>query len=305
MSFPQIVESFRTSWVGQVVASVVGAFIYQFIIDNVSFSEINNWLSQPEEDFEVIIDLITSTFHTFLYIYLSIFIVTRGALYADKMWKQHGLVEKSGLIQYLDNEGHDKDREKIELQLKESLSNEHDIRLVGATGLETFGKDSSFLHEIISNPKGSVEILLLDPDLDNPGLKYRADQLDTTPEAFQAEIITSIELLRSLKKQNKHITLYLYHHPPQWKLYVTGEKLWIQYYQQNKHVNEGDLFGFERSSNGKSNFYDYFLNVYNRKIEKLKSNQHEVNLDTWNRDNINTLSSKRRKKSTKKASCSD
>ena len=194
-------------------------------------------------------------------------------------YKLSALADNAGLCFFLPYSCRD-DISKIEKTLFESLKEVRDIKILGATGYNTFGRPGSFLCDILENTAARIEVILLDPAATNEALRFRANELRMSLVAYREEIINSIEKLKELKQRGKHISLYLYHHMPQWKLYITNDKVWVQNYRQGTHVSETSIFGFRRNS-AERNFYDYYVDLFNRLVAKLGDRGHLVDLENW------------------------
>jgi hypothetical protein len=152
-------------------------------------------------------------------------------------------------------------------------SNSSDLRILGATGWNTFGANDSPLHDVLNDFQGEIKILLMSPDC--PYLSERATSVHMTEDNYKKEIQNSIEHCRELKNKNINIHVKFYTQYPIWKMVITGHFLWLQYYRLGSHVEETPVYGFYNNANHTS-LFDPLFDVFRKRWE-LDSN-YEVNL---------------------------
>lgn len=233
---------------------------------------------------DAISTLVFSIFHTFA-------ILAALILAAHTVWVFKKKVDdiratsqgavNAGLYMFWEGNESQDTREKEGL-LKQDLSNLRDIKILGATGYATFGEPNSFLHESISNASGDISIVLLDPEVTNQGAQRRARSLGVDFGDYRREIVRSIEVVKDLNKRGRRVYLYFYHHLPQWKLYLTEDKVLVQFYEQDRHVADCPIFGFRKFRDRSThNFYDYFSDAYSRLCRRLDERGHLVDLNAW------------------------
>ena len=131
------------------------------------------------------------------------------------------------------------------------------LLLLGATGWETFGNETSPLHNAISTYNKGIRIMLMDPD--SQYLKARAKAVGMNDNDYKNEIIKSINYLKELRKKNHHISLKLYDSLPNWKMIITSKHIHIQYYNNDSHVADCPLYQFYSTDNpgGLYHFHQY------------------------------------------------
>lgn len=202
-----------------------------------------------------------------------------------RQWHKAKLAEQAGLSLYLKHDGTESDEEIIKNEIVNSLSGRRNIKIWGATGYHTFGSDGAFLRPVIESADGEIKVILLDYDDTNHAAKNRAKELRMDYKEYQREIVASVRYLKELYERGRNVSVYLYHHSPKWKLYITSATVIVQNYQQGMHVAETQAFGFNRSKNSKPNFYDYFCRLFDRAVMKLESPgklvKCKIDLATW------------------------
>lgn len=140
-----------------------------------------------------------------------------------------------------------------------------DIRILGATGQDTFVASDAPLHEYLKNYSGNIHILLMAPD--NPFLEERAHSLGIDIAVYQAQIKNTLDYCRTLKVRNRHLSVALYRQPAIWKMVIANSYLWLQHYKSGKHVEETPVYVINGRT-ASSTLYDGFVDVYQRRWAK-------------------------------------
>ena len=191
------------------------------------------------------------------------------------------LVNKSGICYHRPNNCSD-DRSKIEKTIKKELENNVNIKILGATGYNTFGRKDSFLHDAINSTNVvAITVLLLDPYKENPGIVERVRQLkdETTIDSYIQEINKSIVALRELETAGKNVRLYFYRKLPVWKLFITPNKLLVGKYRPGTHIADSEIFGFSISQDQNNrNFYNYYLEIFDNFTKKIEKSRGRTDL---------------------------
>ncbi|MGD0282804.1 MAG: hypothetical protein ABSB95_10620 [Dissulfurispiraceae bacterium] len=131
------------------------------------------------------------------------------------------------------------------------------IRILGATGWDTFGNDDSPLRAAIENCN-QIEIILLNPLSDI--IEQRAGDIGGRPGEYRAEIYKSILKLKSIRDKGDgchRVTLKFYKRYPTWKFIILDRCLWVQRYPTNTHVKYAPCYAFMKLSD-KAGFFDPF-----------------------------------------------
>jgi hypothetical protein len=119
-----------------------------------------------------------------------------------------------------------------------------DLRIMGATGWETFGDPGSPLHKLLGRFNGEVKILLMKPDAALPALIHRAAEIGQSPADYAKEIERSIDRLRNLRKSGRNISLKLYTQTPVWKMIISNDYMWLQHYRCDSNVDDTPVYVF-------------------------------------------------------------
>ncbi|MDH5229740.1 MAG: hypothetical protein OEY38_06755, partial [Gammaproteobacteria bacterium] len=126
------------------------------------------------------------------------------------------LATHAGLNIFLSNSGENEDQINIEKKLATSAANSRTIKILGATGFNTFGNNGSFLFDALQNCTGTISVILLDPSEENESAEMRAKALGLDFTDYRKEIVRSVNMLAELKRKGKRVNLYFYKHLPLW-----------------------------------------------------------------------------------------
>jgi hypothetical protein len=102
------------------------------------------------------------------------------------------------------------------------------VYILGANGIDTFGKLGSPLYEALQNFRGHIRVILCKPG--SKQMKGRAAAVGMNSNDYEKAIRESVRRLKLLRKQAHSIEARYYEGQPNWKLIVTNSTLWIQYY---------------------------------------------------------------------------
>lgn len=147
-------------------------------------------------------------------------------------------------------------------------SQTNDLRILGATGWETFGSPQSPLHKTLKDFHGEIKILLISPDCDT--FKERARALHINEADYAQEIQDSIAYCAQLKKLGKSITVKQYKQTPIWKMIFTNNYLWLQYYHPSKHVDNTPVYTFF-SNKSHTSLYHPLIDVFRKRWDRDKN----------------------------------
>jgi hypothetical protein len=138
------------------------------------------------------------------------------------------------------------------------------LLILGANGWETFGAESSPLHDVLQKFAGEVRVLLVDTK--NRHLETRAGSVNARASDYRKHIQDSEALLNKLKARGAKVDLRFYAEPTSWKLIITPNFCWVQYYSHNAHVHETPVYLFYNSAHGSSLYHRFhweFSRVWN------------------------------------------
>lgn len=137
-----------------------------------------------------------------------------------------------------------------------------DLRIMGATGWNTFGDSKAPLYRLLSQFTGEVKILLMKPDPTLPALIQRATEVGKTAEQYVTEINNSISRLKQLKRNGKNISLKLYSQTPIWKMIISNDYMWLQHYCKSKNVEESPVYVFFSDGDGGTSLFHALYSVW-------------------------------------------
>ena len=116
----------------------------------------------------------------------------------------------------------------------------NELRILGATGWETFGKPESPLHNVLQSFRGEIRILLIKPKCS--AFKVRAKALGIKERDYEKEIKQSIAFCEELRDKGKSIIVKLYEQTPIWKMIFTEKYMWLQHYKTDEHVDNTPVY---------------------------------------------------------------
>lgn len=156
-----------------------------------------------------------------------------------------------------------------------SITSHHarDLRIMGATGWNTFGDQKSPLHKLLSGFDGEVKVLLMLPDPKLPALARRAKETGRTPEEYVAEIWRSIERIRTLRSKGKSISLKFYTQTPIWKMLISNDFMWLQHYCKAIDVEDTPVYVFFSDGDGGTSLFHPLYSVWLKRWERDDNKQ--------------------------------
>lgn len=134
----------------------------------------------------------------------------------------------------------DKETNWESCQQKILANHPNEIRILGATGWETFGKPGSPLHDMLLKFRGEIRILLIKPECD--AFRVRTRALGINEKDYKKEITDSISFCEKLRDRGISIVVKLYIQPPIWKMIFTENYMWLQHYKPDKHVDDTPVY---------------------------------------------------------------
>lgn len=145
------------------------------------------------------------------------------------------------------------------------------VYILGANGIDTFGKPGSPLHDALQNFRGHIRVILCKPG--SKQMKGRAAAVGTNAVEYEKAVRESVRRLKLLKKQAHSIEGRYYEGQPNWKLIVTNSTLWVQYYLPGgPHVDQTPVWLVSATDN-LDGFYHLFHMEFNRIWERCAASQ--------------------------------
>ena len=147
--------------------------------------------------------------------------------------------------------------------LRASSAERGTLRMLGATGKETFSGATSPLFDVLKTHEGDIKILLVRPN--SFAFSSRCKSLRISTDSYLEEILDSIDYCKTLVHQHgRSIELKLYDQIPIWKMLITSRTLWVQYYKSNAHVDNTPMYCFEYKGEG-TTLFDGFRSVFEKR----------------------------------------
>ena len=158
---------------------------------------------------------------------------------------KYGAIASSAGLFYCSENVTENENDQSKEFLKKESAGSNIIRILCATGWETFGKVDSPLYGAIKGCQYS-EILLAYPY--SVAVMNRAQNLGWQVDQYIKEIYRSINNLSKMKSSTKEINLKFYQYEPLWKFVILDRYAWVQQYPKRRHVQSSLCYAFERFS---------------------------------------------------------
>jgi hypothetical protein len=127
------------------------------------------------------------------------------------------------------------------------------LLILGANGIDTFGRPGSPLYEAMYQFRGSTRVILMDPQ--SQETIGRAAALNVPIGEYRKAIGTSTKRLRDLRQQQHPVDWRFYEGQPNWKMIITARTAWLQYYSPGKHVDQTPVWRFDATEHGNGLYY--------------------------------------------------
>jgi hypothetical protein len=151
--------------------------------------------------------------------------------------------------------------------------NDH-LYILGANGIDTFGRQGSPLYDTLQQFRGTVRVILVSPR--SKEVIGRALALGTDPQEYKNAIDVSVRRLRDLHRQQHSIEGRYYGGQPNWKLIVTSRTVWMQYYMPGRmHVDQTPCWRFDLTPND-AGLYHYFSMEFDRVWRRCEDEQMDL-----------------------------
>jgi hypothetical protein len=188
--------------------------------------------------------------------------LSHGKHFVIRTWKRRILFKRIGIRAYLPRDTAEDKKASWDDCVRFLVHDGNDtICLLGANGWETFGRPEAPLHPVLKQFRGTVRILLVYPFSD--ALETRAANIGETVDVYRRNIFASIDYCRMLKLQGKDIEVRFFDWPLVWKMIFSRDRLWLQHYEDGKHVDHTAVYSFGREPNP-SSLYHPFRAEFNR-----------------------------------------
>ena len=148
-------------------------------------------------------------------------------------------------------------------KLREHISGAENpiLNILGATGIDTFGKEGSPLWDCIGKYGGDIRIILMSPD--SEFLTERANDVGMSEGAYREEINSALAQIEKWQRSGRRVSHRTYDSPPNWKLILTNKLAWVQYYRHRMHVQETPVYQFYATF-GETGLYHVFNDEFAR-----------------------------------------
>lgn len=175
-----------------------------------------------------------------------------------------------------------RDWELLKSDLKNASGEHSPIWVLGATGKETFSAATAPLFDLLQEYKGDIKVLLVRPN--SFAYNNRCAGLGVSSQKYLDEILDSIDYCKQLHAKGKSIEVTLYESLPIWKMVMTTRVLWVQYYQDAKHVDDTPMYSFKYGDHD-SMLFEGFRTVFRKRW--ALDNSKKVDLTTFVRSQWN------------------
>jgi hypothetical protein len=149
----------------------------------------------------------------------------------------------------------------------------HDNRMLfilGANGIDTFGRPGSPLFDAMQNFLGQTRVILIDSNSEHTS--GRAATVSQPVQEYKKAIASSVRRLRDLRHQQHSIEGRYYDGLPNWKMIITSRTAWIQYYVPSQHVADTPVWRFDSTAEG-SGLYNLFAMEFERIWRRCEPNK--------------------------------
>jgi hypothetical protein len=137
------------------------------------------------------------------------------------------------------------------------------VYILGANGIDTFGKPGSPLYDALQSFRGTIRVILCKPG--SKQMKGRAAAVGVNALDYERAIKESVKRLKFLRKQAHSIEARYYEGQPNWKLIVTNSTLWVQYYLPGgPHVDQTPVWLVSMTDN-----HDGFYHLFHMEFDRV------------------------------------
>jgi hypothetical protein len=149
------------------------------------------------------------------------------------------------------------------------------VHILGANGVDTFGKPGSPLYDTLKEFRGTLRVILCDPV--GKQMYSRARAVGVTAGEYAKAIKISKRRLSELRKLQLSVEGRFYTGQPNWKLILTSTSAWIQYYVPGgPHVDETAVWLLSVTTNT-DGLYHLFHMEFDRVWERCKDSMMGLN----------------------------
>ncbi|MDD5329799.1 MAG: hypothetical protein PHX38_07330 [Sulfuricella sp.] len=153
-------------------------------------------------------------------------------------------------------------------EMRRKLASARDVYIMSITGYDTFVSEKSELKKTLEQAY-EIRVMLANPYSNGSASRVKSmENPDALLQTYREEIEASIAYLGKLAAAGKKIMLKLYENAPFWKLVVTGEYVWVQFYHDGREVKTQPeyVFGLQHDNPQRgffAPFYNHFLGQWN------------------------------------------
>lgn len=142
-----------------------------------------------------------------------------------------------------------------------NLPENRQLLILGANGVDTFGRPEAPLYNALQNFRGTVRVVLAAPESEQTA--GRAAAVNVRLADYKRAIGTSVTRLRDLRRQHHAVEGRYYDGAPNWKMLITSRTAWIQYYAPGTHVDQTPVWRFDVTKDG-NGLYHLFAAEFDR-----------------------------------------
>lgn len=146
-----------------------------------------------------------------------------------------------------------------ELQAHANSGGNQFLYILGATGYETFGTNTSPMWDVVTRFQGDIRVILMSPD--SRFLHQRAEDLGVSDAQYRRDIRRTLAQIEVWRRRGHIVSHRTYDSKPNWKLIVTNDLAWVQYYRMGTHVAETPVFQFF-ATDGQNGLYHLFYTEF-------------------------------------------
>ncbi len=268
-------EFFKKHLINNILSSFISSIFLSLLIS--FLTTIFEKRHAIQFNFEEIIQSSYAKTPYFTLVVLSLVIAYKCLQWVLDKHERAALADNAGLNVYLKN-SNEYEKKIIEKKISKDLGGVRDIKILAATGLNSFGNKESFLFKAVKKCQGEVSVILFNPKENNEFLKKRAKALGMNVQDYRKEIIKTVETLKNFESQGKKIKLYFYEGPLLWRIYLSHKNVWIQYYSTFEHVDDMALYGFKCNLPiSDCSFFTFLSDLFDQK--KIESE--EIDIVNW------------------------
>jgi hypothetical protein len=147
--------------------------------------------------------------------------------------------------------------------------------ILGANGIDTFGRQASPLYETLSQFQRTTRVILVSAR--SKQVDGRASAIGMDVQEYKNAIQISVRKLQELKRQMHPVEGRFYDGQPNWKLIITSRTAWMQYYMPGgMHVDATPAWRFDHVEDASCLYY-YFHMEFDRIWRRCENDPMNLN----------------------------